>query len=84
MDKEKQVKIMMCDRCTKAEAEKFLESGSVVFEDLQVNFEKYMNEWKLDPEEIENYKNMIDTKKPIPGWGVVTVYNETYFIMYID
>ena len=75
---------MMCDRCTKAEAEKFLKSGSVVFEDLEKNFDFYMKDWNFDREEIEAYKNMVDTKKPLPGWGVVTVDNVTYFIMYVD
>ena len=90
MTTEKQIEILMEDRCTKSEAEKLLKNGTTIFEDFKENFDKYMEEWKYlakDEEEyikmVEGYKNMIETGDPITDWGVVKKDGKTYYIMYV-
>ena len=45
MNKEMMIEILKEDRCTKSEAEKFLKSGTTIFEDFEENFDKYMQEF---------------------------------------
>ena len=88
---EKQIEILMEDRCTKSEAEKHLKNGTTIFDDFEENFEKYMEEWKAgyaeDSEDyiemVENYRNMIETGIPATDWGVVKLEGKTYYIMYV-
>ena len=75
MTREKQIEILMEDRCTKSEAEKHLKNGTIIFEDFEENFEKYMDE--------EVYRNMIETGEPITDWGVVKLEGKTYYIQYV-
>ena len=90
MTRKMEIEILMEDRCTRAEAERHLKNGTVIFEDFEENFDKYMEEWK-DPAEdeeeytkmVEGYKKMIKTGIPITDWGVVTVDGKTYYIMYV-
>lgn len=35
MTKEREIKLLMLDRCTKSEAEKHLKNGSTIFEDFE-------------------------------------------------
>lgn len=80
----------MEDRCTRAEAEKFLKNGTTVFEDFEENFEKYMEQWKSGyaegsedyTEMVESYRNMIETGIPATDCGVVKKDGKTYYIMY--
>ena len=37
MTREKQIEILMEDRCTKSEAEKHLKNGTTIFEDFEEN-----------------------------------------------
>ena len=90
MTREKQIEILMEDRCTKSEAEKHLKNGTIIFEDCEENFEKYMEEWKYlaeDEEEYNNmvksYRNMIETGEPVTDWGVVKLEGKTYYIQYV-
>ena len=90
MTREKQIEILMEDRCTKSEAEKHLKNGTTIFEDFEENFDKYMEEWKYlaeDEEEynnmVEGYKKMIKTGIPVTDWGVVKKDGKTYYIMYV-
>ena len=46
MTREMEIEILMEDRCTKSEAEKHLKNGTIIFEDFEENFDKYMEEWK--------------------------------------
>lgn len=48
MTKEREIEILMLDRCTKSDAEKHLKNGSTVFEgdDFEKFFDDYMKEWK--------------------------------------
>lgn len=91
MTREREMEILMDDRCTKSEAERHLKNGSIVFEDFEENFDKYMEEWKTGYEEdsedciemVENYKKMIETGIPVTDWGVVKKDGKTYYIMYV-
>ena len=90
MTREKQIEILMEDRCTKSEAEKHLKNGTTIFEDFEENFDKHMEEWKYlaeDEEEYNNmvksYRNMIETGEPVTDWGVVKKDGKTYYIMYV-
>lgn len=79
---EKEISILMMDGCTKKEAEKHLKNGTIIFEDLEENFEKYMEEWQSDEEELEDFKRMISEKIPVLDWGVVEHEGKTYYIQY--
>ena len=83
MEREIKIEILMCDRCTKAEAEKHLEKGTTIFEDFEENFNEYMQEWGIDEESQELYRQMIDDKIPVEDWGIVEKDNKTYYIMYV-
>ena len=82
MTREMEIEILMEDRCTKSEAEKHLKNGTIIFEDFEENFEKYMEEWDIEEEERESYKKMIETGEPITDWGIVKIDDKTYYIMY--
>ena len=81
--KEHNVDILVEDGCTRSEAEKHLNNGTTIFEDFEENFDSYMKEWNCDEEEKEAFKKMIDSKNPVPDWGVVELDGKTYYIMYI-
>ena len=83
MTRKMEIEILMEDRCTKSEAEKHLKNGTIIFEDFEENFEKYMDEWDIEEEEREVYRNMIETGEPITDWGVVKLEGKTYYIMYV-
>lgn len=80
---EKEIKILMEDKCTRAEAELHLKRGATIYEDLEENIHKYMQEWECDKGEIEAFKSMIETKIPIIDWGVVVIKDKTYYIQYV-
>lgn len=82
--KEKEIKILMIDRCTRSEAISLLKRGSTVYEDLEENFNLYMEEWDFAPnsEEYRDFKRMIETGCPIEDWGVVEMENKRYYIEY--
>lgn len=84
MTREREIEILMIDRCTKSEAEKLLQNGTTVFdgEDFENNFDRYMDDWDADEEEREQYRAMIDQKKPVSDWGIVEDGGNTYYIMY--
>ena len=90
MTREMEIEILMEDRCTKSEAEKHLKNGTIIFDDFEENFDKYMEEWKYlaeDEEEYNNmvtsYRNMIETCEPVTDWGVVKREGKTYYIQYV-
>ncbi len=82
MTRQKETIILMMDECTKAEAEKHLKNGTIIFEDLEENFEKYMKEWQSDEEELADFQRMISEKIPMLDWGVVEHEGKTYYIQY--
>ena len=82
MTREEEIEILMADKCTKLEAEKHLNNGAIIFEDLKERFEEYAKEWGLDKEESNSLKNMIETEEPIQDWGVVKLAGNVFFIAY--
>lgn len=83
MTRERELEILMKDGCTKHDAEKHLKNGCIIFDDFEENFEKYMEEWDVDEDDIPMYRKMIDKKIPVPDWGVVEENENTYYIMYV-
>ena len=81
--RELNVEILVKDGCTRSEAENHLKNGTVIFDDFEENFDKYIQEWNCDEEEKEAYRKMIDSKNPVPDWGVVELDGKTFYIMYI-
>ena len=55
MTREMEIEILMEDRCTKSEAEKHLKNGTIIFDDFEENFDKYMEEWKYLADDEEEY-----------------------------
>lgn len=90
MDRETQIKILMKDRCTKSEAEKYLENRVTIYEDLEKNLEQYLEEWAHLNDETDDVKytdqvrKMVETKIPMIDWGVVEYEGHTYYIEYIN
>lgn len=77
------VEVLMMDGCTESEAKKHLERGTTVFTDFVQNFDEYMNEWNVEEDEKEMYKEMILTKKACPDWSIVEDFeNNLYYIQY--
>ena len=81
MTREEQIKILIEDGCTRAEAEKHLNRGTLVLDDFEENFDKYMEEWDYDEEEKAEYRKMVAEKKPLTDWGIVED-GRTYYIQY--
>lgn len=78
----REIEILMMDGCTRSEAEKHLNNGTVVFDDFEKNFDSYMKEWDCDEEEKEAYQDMIESKIPVMDWGIVESEGHTYYISY--
>lgn len=83
MTKEREIKLLMLDRCTKSEAEKHLKNGSTIFEDFEENIESYLNEWNIEEEDKDEYRKMVTDKIPARDWGIVEDNGKTYYIMYV-
>lgn len=83
MTREREIELLMLDRCTKSEAEKHLENGSTIFEDFEKNIESYLDEWNIEEEDKDEYRKMVTDKIPARDWGVVEDNGKTYYIMYV-
>ena len=83
MTKEREIELLMLDRCTKSEAEKHLKNGSTIFEDFEENIESYLNEWNIEEEDKNEYRKMVTDKIPVRDWGIVEDNEKTYYIMYV-
>lgn len=84
MTREKKIEILMGDFCSRSEAEKYLQNGTVIFEEVDFvnNFDYYMEEWGIPTEDIPAFKKMIDSKNPLTDWGVVIYEGQNYYIQY--
>lgn len=84
---ERDINILMADGCTKEEAKKHLHTGTAIFdqEDLESNFDTYMQEWDACESMRRDLKHMIETKESCPSWGwnVVEFDDNIYYIMYV-
>lgn len=83
MTREREIELLMLDRCTKSEAEKHLKNGSTIFEDFEENIESYLDEWNIEEEDKDEYRKMITDKIPARDWGIVEDDGKTYYIMYV-
>lgn len=83
MTREREIELLMLDRCTKSEAEKHLKNGSTIFEDFEENIESYLDEWNIEEEDKDEYRKMITDKIPARDWGIVEDNGKTYYIMYV-
>lgn len=83
MTREKEIEILMEDRCTKSEAEKHLKNGTTIFDDFEKNCESYLDEWNIDEEDRNEYRKMAKEKIPVTDWGIVEKDGKTYYIMYV-
>lgn len=83
MTKEKEIEILMEDGCTREDAKRHLEVGTVVYEDFEEHIEDYLKELCRGDEDFEEeLKKMVETKEPAPDWGIVELDEKTYYIMY--
>lgn len=62
MTREKEVELLMKDGDTRSEAEKHLKDGAMIIEDLEENLENYLDEWGVEEEDREAYRNMIEKR----------------------
>ena len=83
MIREREIELVMFDRCTKLEAEKHLKNGSTIFEDFEENIESYLDEWNIEEEDKDEYRKMVTDKIPARDWGIVEDNGKTYYIMYV-
>ena len=83
MTKEREIELLMLDKCTKSEAEKHLKNGSTIFEDFEENIESYLDEWNIEEEDKDEYRKMVTDKIPARDWGIVEDNGKTYYIMYV-
>ena len=83
MTKEREIELLMLDKCTKSEAEKHLKNGSTIFEDFEENIESYLDEWNIEEEDKDEYRKMVTDKIPVRDWGIVEDNEKTYYIMYV-
>ena len=83
MTKEREIELLMLDKCTKLEAEKHLKNGSTIFEDFEENIESYLDEWNIEEEDKDEYRKMVIDKIPANDWGIVEDNGKTYYIMYV-
>ena len=79
MIRDKKIKLLMMDGCTKSEAEKFLKKGSVIFEDFEEHIEDYLEEWDIEEEDKEEYRKMLVDKIPAKdSWRLTNYTVEEY------
>lgn len=90
MSKEKMIEILMADRCTQREAEKFLKNGTVIYtaKDFESNYMDYASEDHASEEDMKElagrYKKMIDSQEPMTDWSIVNLDGERYYIEYVN
>ena len=83
MTREREIELLMLDKCTKLEAEKHLKNGSTIFEDFEENIESYLDEWNIEEKDKDEYRKMVTDKIPARDWGIVEDNGKTYYIMYV-
>lgn len=77
------IEILMEDGCTREDAQRHLEVGTIVFDDFEDHLDSYCAELAKGDEEFEEeLRKMVETKEPAPDWGIVESSGKTYYIMY--
>lgn len=86
MTREKEIEVLMKDRCTKKEAEDALKRGSIVYPDFEENLELYIAEAEemIDKEYAESLRNMVKTQKELCDWSIVELDGKRYYIQYVN
>lgn len=77
------IDILMKDNHTQEDAEKCLKNGAIVFDTISFMkyCKQYVEDWK-DKKMGKQFQNMMDTKNPLDGWGIVKTKWDTYYILY--
>lgn len=72
------LEVLMMDGCTKYDAKKHLEKGTIVYDDLEEHLDYYI-------EESGNYdlRKMVETGEALPDWGIVKTPEKIYYIEYV-
>lgn len=78
MSKETMIKILMADRCTKSEAEKYVKSQSVIIWCDINEFYNDMLEWYSD----EEIRDMFINGNNLPDCSAVDIDDNLYIIAY--
>lgn len=68
--------------CTEKEAQNHLSRGTTVYRDLERHFNAYMEEWGIEEDGQEVYRNMIEGGKPVDDWEVVEIDGVKYYIQF--
>lgn len=82
MTKSEEIRILMADGCTEHDAEKHLNDGATIFEDLEENLDDYLTEWDADDELADSIRTMVDTQEPMEDWGIVNLDGKRYYVEY--
>lgn len=83
MTHEQEIEILVLAGCTKFDAKRHLKNGCIIFQDLEDNLESYLDEWDVPEEDRFAYRQMVQTKKPMPDWGVAEKDGCYYYIEYV-
>lgn len=84
-----EIRILMKDGCTEAEAMEHLDRGTIVYDDLEENLDKYLHDFQYLDSELDDVKytdsirEMVKTKVPAKDWGIVQDSGKTYYIEYV-
>lgn len=82
MTREREIEILMIDRCTRKEAERFLKNGTTIFTESTEDIETLLNDCTCEEERSE-CKKMIEDKIPATDWGIVEDDGKMYYIRYV-
>ena len=79
MTKEMMIRIMMADRCTKSEAERFIKNDSIIWEDYE-SFHESCIGGLCEEDEIPTLDDIIAGK--VEGMSFITFEGKDYIIEY--
>lgn len=79
MTKEMMIRIMMADRCTKSEAERFIKNDSIIWDNYE-DFKESCIAGLLDEEDIPTLEDIKAGK--IEGMSFITFEGKDYIIDY--
>ena len=78
MTREQEIRIIMADRCMKAEAERFIKNGAIIYEDPEDWIQTLKDSDVYEGETIQDARN-----GAYECISVVTVDNHEYLIEYV-
>ena len=80
------VKILITDKCTEKEAEKYLASGTEIYTEQELIWmveNEMSDDMGYDESDRQKYLDMIQFHKEINDWSIVKYGNEYYYIAYV-